>query len=224
MRVGDSWRKLASSDLGILVLWATAGVLLHTVTNGQYGFHSDELAILDDARSLTWGYVAYPPLTPFLARIAFILFGPSLIGLRLFAAVALGLVLVLTGLMAHHMGGGRQAQIVAALAAAIGGVALSAGTRLQYVSFDYLWWVAAAYFMVRLLASDDPRWCLAVGAAIGLGMLTKYTMMFLVVGDCQRLSFHAGEANPMQPRHIRDTSIPLFPSFVYSTCITFQII
>src|ERR1700719_1359745 len=81
------------------------------------GFHRDELATLDDAHSLAWGYVAYPPLTPFLARIAFILFGPSLIGLRLFAAVALGLVLVLTGLMARHMGGGRQAQIVAALAA-----------------------------------------------------------------------------------------------------------
>ena len=182
MRVGDSWRKLTSSDLAVLVLWATAGVLLHTVTNGQYGFHRDELATLDDARSLAWGYVAYPPLTPFLARIAFILFGPSLIGLRFFAAVALGLVLVLTGLMARHMGGGRQAQIVAALAAAIGGVAFSAGTLFQYVSFDYLWWVAAAYFMVRLLASDDPRWCLAVGAAIGLGMLTKYTMMFLAVG------------------------------------------
>src|SRR6516162_8217396 len=101
MRVGDSWRKLASSDLAVLVLWATAGVLLHTVTNSQYGFHSDELATLDDARSLTWGYVAYPPLSPFLARIAFILFGPSLIGLRLFPAVALGLVLVLTGLVAR---------------------------------------------------------------------------------------------------------------------------
>src|ERR1700758_5239877 len=55
-------------------------------------------------------------------------------------------------------------------------------TLFQYVSFDYLWWVAAAYFMVRLLASQDPRWCLAVGAAIGLGMLTKYTMIFLAVG------------------------------------------
>jgi hypothetical protein len=182
MRVGDSWRKLASSDLAVLVLWATAGVLLHTVTNGQYGFHSDELATLDDARSLAWGYVAYPPLTPFLARVAFILFGPSLIGLRLFPAVALGLVLVLTGLMARHLGGGRQAQIVAALAAAIGGIAFSGGTLFQYVSFDYLWWVAAAYSMVRLLTSDDPRWCLAVGAAIGLGMLTKYTMIFLAVG------------------------------------------
>ena len=63
-----------------------------------------------------------------LARIAFILFGPSLIGLRFFAAVALGIVLVLTGLMARHLGGGRQAQIVAALAAAIGGVAFSVGT------------------------------------------------------------------------------------------------
>jgi hypothetical protein len=110
MRVGDSWRKLAFSDLGVLVQWATAGVLLYAVTNGQYGFHHDELATLDDAHSLAWGYVAYPPLTPFLARIAFILFGPSLIGLRFFAAVAMGLVLVLTGLMARHLGGGRQAQ------------------------------------------------------------------------------------------------------------------
>ena len=71
---------------------------------------------------------------------------------------------------------------MAALAAAIGGVAFSAGTLFQYVSFDYLCWVAAAHFMVRLLTSDDPRWYLAVGIAIGLGMLTKYTMMFLVVG------------------------------------------
>ena len=108
MRVDDSWRKLASNDIAVLVLWATAGVLLHTVTNGQYGFHRDELATLDDARSLEWGYVTYPPLTPFLARVAFTLFGPSLIGLRSFAAVALGLVLVLTGLMARHLGGGGR--------------------------------------------------------------------------------------------------------------------
>ena len=117
MRLDDRWRRLTSNDLAVLVLWAIAGVLLHTVTNGQYGFHRDELATVDDARSLEWGYVAYPPLTPYLARVAFISFGPSLIGLRFFAAVALGLVLVLTGLMARHLGGGRQAQIVAALAA-----------------------------------------------------------------------------------------------------------
>jgi 4-amino-4-deoxy-L-arabinose transferase-like glycosyltransferase len=183
--IGD----LASNDVAVLALWAAAGVLLHIVTDGQYGFHRDELATLDDARSLAWGYVAYPPVTPFLARVAFILFGPSLIGLRFFAAMALGLVMVLTGLMARRLGAGRQAQVVAALAAVIGGVAFSGGTLLQYVSFDYLWWVAAAYFMVRLLASNDPRWCLAVAAMIGLGMLTKYTIIFLVVGIAASLLF-----------------------------------
>ena len=179
MRLRNSWSKVASSDLAVLALWATALVVLHTVTNGQYGFHRDELATVDDSRHLEWGYVAYPPVTPFLARVAFGLFGPSLVGLRFIAAVALGLVLILTGMMARDLGGGRQAQVVAALAAAIGGIAFSGGTLFQYVSFDYLCWVAAAYFMVHLLASDNPRWFLAVGAAIGLGMLTKYTMAFL---------------------------------------------
>jgi 4-amino-4-deoxy-L-arabinose transferase-like glycosyltransferase len=102
--------------------------------------------------------------------------------LRFFAALAQGVVLVLTGLMARELGGGRQAQIVAAFAAAIGGVAFSAGMLFEYVTFDYLCWVAAAYFVVRLLTSEDPRWCLALGAAIGVGMLTKYTMAFLILG------------------------------------------
>ena len=178
----DRWKKIASSDLAVLVLCGAAIVLLRTVTNGRYGFHRDELATLDDARSLAWGYVAYPPVTPFIARVALSLFGPSLIGLRFFAALAQGVVLVLTGLMARELGGGRQAQIVAAFAAAIGGVAFSAGMLFEYVTFDYLCWVATAYFVVRLLTSEDPRWCLALGAAIGVGMLTKYTMAFLILG------------------------------------------
>ena len=70
-----------SGDLAILLALALARVLLHTLTNGQYGFHRDELATLDDARSLAWGYVAYPPLTPAIARLAIELFGPSLPGL-----------------------------------------------------------------------------------------------------------------------------------------------
>jgi 4-amino-4-deoxy-L-arabinose transferase-like glycosyltransferase len=39
-----------------------------------------------------------------------------------------------------------------------------------------------AYFVVRLLKSADPRWWLGIGAAIGLGMMTKYTMAYCVAG------------------------------------------
>lgn len=43
-------------------------------------------------------------------------------------------------------------------------------------------WVLVAYLMIRLLVTEDARWWVAIGAVIGLGMMTKYTMMFLVAG------------------------------------------
>jgi 4-amino-4-deoxy-L-arabinose transferase-like glycosyltransferase len=36
--------------------------------------------------------------------------------------------------------------------------------------------------VLRLLKSNDPRWWTAVGSAIALGMLSKYTLGFLVLG------------------------------------------
>ena len=74
-----------SSEVFVLILLALAKVLLHTLTNHQYGFHRDELATLDDARHLAWGYVAYPPLTPVLASVELELFGTSLAGFRFLA-------------------------------------------------------------------------------------------------------------------------------------------
>src|SRR5918997_1090445 len=159
------------SDLAILLALSLLRVLLHTFTNGQYGFHRDELATLDDARHLAWGYVAYPPLTPAVARVAVELFGPSLPGVRLFAALAQGAAMLLAGLMARELGGGRWAQIVASLAVAIAPISVLMGALFQYVAFDYLWWVVVAYCAIRLRRSANPRWWLGIGAAIGLGML-----------------------------------------------------
>ena len=36
--------------------------------------------------------------------------------------------------------------------------------------------------MIRLLKSENPRWWLAIGATIGLGMMTKYTIAFYIAG------------------------------------------
>lgn len=167
-------------DCAVLTYLALATVVVHLLTGGRYGFHRDELATLDDARHLAWGYVAYPPITPFFGRISLELFGTSLAGFRLFAALAEAAAVVLTGLMARELGGRRGAQLIASLAAVP--FCLAGGTLMQYVSFDYLFWVLTAYFVVRLLTSDEPRWWIAIGAAIGLGMMAKYTMIFFVAG------------------------------------------
>jgi 4-amino-4-deoxy-L-arabinose transferase-like glycosyltransferase len=170
------------NDLSLLIVLALGKFLLHLLTNDQYGFHRDELATLDDARFLSWGYVAYPPLTPFLARIQLELFGASLAGFRVLSSLAQSIALVIAGLMARELGGSRRAQVVAAIGAAIAPMSLISGALFQYVSFDYLWWVLIAYFMIRLLKSGDPRWWLAIGAVIGVGMMTKYTIIYLVAG------------------------------------------
>jgi len=170
------------NDTSVLFLIALCGTLLHVLLNGQYGFHRDELDIIMNARQLDWGYVAYPPLTPFLARLGLELFGDSMRGLRLFSAIAQGVVVFLAGMMAREMGGKRNAQVIAAIAAFISPVALTAGTLIQYMAFDYLWWVLVAFFTVRLLASDDQRNWLGIGVGIGLGMMTKFTIAFWIAG------------------------------------------
>ncbi len=175
-------RLAHQSDLVILIVIAAFRLALHTFTNQNYGFHRDELAFVDDAKHLAWGYVAYPPVTPFIARIELILFGPSLPGIRFFAALAQSIAMILSGLMAKQLGGSRRAIVLAAVAMAIAPLSLAAGALFQYVSFDFLWWVLIAYLMIRLIKSDDPRWWLAIGATIGLGMLTKYTIAFYVAG------------------------------------------
>ena len=139
----------------LLAAIALATLLVHVLLGNRYGFHRDELATLDDARHLAWGYVAYPPVTPFFGRISLELFGTSLTGFRFFAAIAEAVAVVLTGLMARELGGSRWAQLVAATAAVP--FCLAGGALMQYVSFDYLSWVLTAYFTLRLLKSDDPR-------------------------------------------------------------------
>ncbi|HSB00439.1 MAG TPA: glycosyltransferase family 39 protein, partial [Anaerolineales bacterium] len=174
--------KVFANDVVVLWLVGLALFLLHMFTNHQYGFHQDELVLLDNANNLAWGYIEYPPLAPFLARIELTLFGLSLVSARTFAALALSLSLVLAGLMARELGGNRRTQLMAAVASAIAPFALIQGSLIQYVTIDYLWVVLLAYLLIRLLRSEDPRWWIPIGLTIGLGMMTKYTMAIAVAG------------------------------------------
>lgn len=165
------------------ILAVAAGIIsLHLATSSRYGFYPDELQFLSDARHLDWGFVSYPPFTPFIERIALHFFGLSLVGLRLFSALGQADAIVLTGLMAKELGGGKLAQLAAALAIALSPMPLYHGAQFQYTSFDYVWWVVIAYLTIRLLKSQNPHWWWAVGAAAGFGLMTKYTICFLIVG------------------------------------------
>jgi hypothetical protein len=170
------------TEWGLLLGISAIVAVIHLLTNSRYGFHPDELQFLSDARHLDWGFVPYPPLTPLLGRIGLEIFGVSVAGVRVFSVLAQAAVIVVTGLMAFELGGKRLAQATAALCVAFSSIPVIYGTQLQYSCFDYLWWVLTAYFIIRLLRSEDPRWWLAVGAVVGIGLETKYSIVFLVAG------------------------------------------
>ena len=173
-----------SSRADTLALLGIAAVIVvvHLLTNNRYGFHRDELQFLSDARHLEWGFVAYPPFTPVVERLGLTIFGLSMVGLRLFSVIAQAISIVVAGLMARELGGRRLAQVTAAICVALAPLSLFEGTEFQYSSFDYLWWVLVAYFVIRLLKTEDPHWCMAIGATIGIGLQTKYTTAFFICG------------------------------------------
>jgi len=180
--------RTPSTSLAPLVIAAVIA-LLHLLTDSRYGFHRDELQFLSDGRHLDWGFVVYPPLTPFLAHIAFAVFGASLLGFRLFAILAQFAATVITGRMARDLGGRRLAQGTAALAVALTPISIHFGTELIYSSFDYLWWIVTAWLVIRLIKSQNPRWWLGLGSVLGLGLMTKYTIGVFIAGIVAALIF-----------------------------------
>jgi hypothetical protein len=181
--------SVPQSGIFPVICIAGAIALLHILTNGRYGFHRDELQFLSDARHLDWGFVSYPPLTPFIERIGLSIFGLSLVGLRMFSVIGQAVAIIVSGLMARDLGGGRLAQVATALAVSLSLVPIFDATEFQYTSFAYLWWVLIAWFTIRLLKRENPRWWLAIGVAIGLGLMTKYAIVFFIAGILVGMAF-----------------------------------
>jgi hypothetical protein len=153
---------------------ASAKLLLHLALSTNYGYFRDELYFLDCGRHLDWGYVDHAPLIGLVARIA-LLMGGSLSALRIFSAGAGALLVVLAGLMAWRLGGGRFAQALASLAILTAPVYLGLDSILSMNAFEPLFWMGAAYAFIRLVQTDRPRLWIVIGLLLGLGLMNKHS-------------------------------------------------
>lgn len=154
---------------------------IHLVTNGAYGFHTDELYYIISGQHPAFGYVDYPPVTPLLAWLNTSIFGISPWTLRLFSALASAVVVFLTALCARELGGSRGVAILASVVALL--CPLLLGTWLfQTVAFDQLTWMIALYLLLRLLHTGDRRLFIMLGLDLGVGVETKLTIVALCAG------------------------------------------
>jgi hypothetical protein len=158
-------------------VWVLSAVslVLHLLPRPGYGFHRDELLYLAMADHLELLRMQFPPLIAVLGRLAQLLPGPTLWGTRLLPALALSALIVVAGLTARRMGGGREAQTLAALALLAAPLFMRTGALFQPVVFEQLWWTVGTLAFVSLLAGGDRRWWIVFGLAAGLGGLTRFT-------------------------------------------------
>lgn len=178
---GHPSAPLLGSTVAVLVL-AIIKLIATVASSGAYGFHRDELYYLACARHLALGYVDFPPVTPLLAWIDTAVLGTSLVGLRLIPALSGVAIILLTGRITRELGGPPFVQFLAALATLMAPMVLGANTVFETVTFDQLAWLILLFLMVRLLTAESPRLWPAIGLAIGVGLMTKYTILALVLG------------------------------------------
>jgi dolichyl-phosphate-mannose--protein O-mannosyl transferase len=127
-----------ASENALLAYLALAKLLVHLLTNGNYGYFRDEFYYIAAGERLDLGYVEFPPFVAIVADVSRFLLGDSPVALRFFPALAGALVVVLAGLMARELGGGRFAQGLAALATLVAPNFLAMGTFLSMDAFDQL--------------------------------------------------------------------------------------
>ena len=181
----DTARPPLAWPLLIPVLLLALGV--HALPQPGFGFHRDELLYYAMGDHVDFLRMQFPPLIALAARVMKGTFGDAVAGARLLPALAHGALIVLAAAMARAMGGTGRSQLLAGLGILVAPVFVRAGTLFQPVVFEMLWWAIALLALLELLRAGtvhpgDNRWWVVLGIALGLGAMTKFSIVFLMLG------------------------------------------
>jgi len=166
----------------VVTLAAAIKLVLHLYAGRHYGYFVDELYYLACADHLAWGYVDQPPLIAAIAKTVRVLLGDSLPAIHLLPALAGTAKVVLTGLIARELGGGRFAQGLSALCVLLAPGFLAIDNWLSMNPFEPLFWMGCAYVLIRMIRTGDPKLWLGFGLLAGIGLENKHSMLIFGFG------------------------------------------
>jgi hypothetical protein len=179
-----SFRKFWRSDAALMAVFPVVTVVLHLIAIEGFGYFRDEFYYITCSDKLSWGYVDHPPLAMLLLKVIRTLFGDSLVALRLLPALAHGVFVFGTGLLAKEMNANRFGIFLATAAASA-----SLGNYFIYHVYsmnflDQMFWLACIYIIIRIINTDgqNPKLWLWFGVTAGLGTQNKISVIFLCFG------------------------------------------
>ena len=171
------------SPLRLACLWIALLTVLRIATLWTTGLElsGDEAQYWSWAQELDWGYFTKPPLIAWTIAATTSLCGDGV------ACVKLGspLLHAVTALALYHLGKQIAGEKVGLRASVLWITLPSVSFSSMIVSTDVpllACWSVAVLSARKLIDGPSWRWVIIGGVALGLGLLAKYAMAYLVVG------------------------------------------
>lgn len=166
-------------DRSIWLLLAFFGLLkfsIHLSGISNYGLHADELYYISLSEKFAWGYLDISPFVTWIAKASSTLFGSSIIAWRIIPCIFSSATVMLTGLMAHYLGGKKLGITIACSAIICSPAFLATSYLLQPVVFDEFFWALLAFSILRYQQTQKKLFLYITALTLGFGMLNKYTI------------------------------------------------
>lgn len=176
-----SYKNNRSKYSSFILIFVAIKIGLNLLAMSHFGFQRDELLHLALGDHLDWGFKEVPPFIALLAKISTTIFGDSVFATRIFSTIFSGLIIWFTGQIVVELGGRKFAITLACLALIFSPAFAASGYLFQPVVFDQLWWVLTVYLLMRYINTSSPKYLYLLGAVVGVGLLTKYTMAFFAI-------------------------------------------
>ncbi len=150
--------------------------LIHPV----FDLHRDEYLHLDQAKHLAWGFQSVPPLSSWIAWIILQL-GNGVFWVKFFPALFGALTILVVWKIIEALNGGWFALTMGATALLMS-VLLRINILFQPNSFEYFIWTCVYYFIIQYIQTKKNSWLYGMAISMGLGILNKYNIGFLLLG------------------------------------------
>jgi hypothetical protein len=168
-------------DEVVIMLLSLAGICIHLIFYQNLGFHRDELLYFSFADHLDFGYFSVPPMIGLMAFVSTKIFGYTLFAAKIIPALTGGFMVWLVASMARELKGGLFAQVLAATGLICSIIFLRCFSLFQPVFSDLFFWTLMLYVLLRYVRNEQKRQLYFLGFVIGLGILNKYNLLFLVI-------------------------------------------
>jgi len=139
--------------------------------------HRDEYLYLAEGRHLAWGYMEVPPLLSCFAALTDAA-GGGLFWIKIWPVLFGAFTFLLVGKIVLSLGGGVYALVLGWLPFVLDGY-LRLFFLFQPNFLEVFFWTAIGYCVIRFIQTGRTVWLYGFGLCVGLGMMSKYSVVFL---------------------------------------------